>query len=249
MSEVIHQKLDEFFRSGSSMARAIISDVLVIEKCQLGHQTPMIKKLAVVESSSAQPESAPSKRMLVYNMNLVYNGDMVISILYRYLCCCASRVGLKDVFLHFKLQVAAGPLPNIEQVSFTLLELPDFGYKGIALAELAELRMVRKLINRIIRDHLLHPRKVTLNLRELSESSKRRANKTVGGQSAAEQRQPPGGETTLPSNVTSRVGFWKRIQTDALICGCMSANFLLRCCQCLEHRNYNNNAAKSTSSK
>lgn len=343
LSHLIHFELNEFFKDkieSGSMARseegtkrlfyAIIrqldTNVLVIEKCQLGAQTPLIRNLSATEGTITPPPDAgkrvakktkkptKSKRMvdlmglktvmsdlmsprseqqsigsdektnykqddhktLVYNFDLVYNGDMDISVIYRYFCCCSSRVGLKDIFLHFNIQITLGPIrdemPFIDEVSFTLLELPDFGYKGIALAELTELKIVKKLINRIIRDHLLHPRKVTVSLRELfaklTNGPSRRPQQQRGlggpldnddrgqaskqdesmsriephpGKIISSSERPVSMTPTTSSNQQQQqqqrnedhgVSFWTRLQANALICGCMSANFLMRCCQC-----------------
>lgn len=346
LSHVVHYELNEFFREqidSGNLARSneelkklfyailkqLDTNILVIEKCQLGYQAPIIKDLSVLEedinednqlkcsagksntttatttqdfflaegnkgisvktnkvsgkkearakikregnsinrSSGRQTNSTvrimtkkntkqvelkqqqqqlanKKEKFLVYNVNLEYNGDMNIAVIYKYFCCLSSRFGLKDVFLHFKLRFILGPIkeniPFIDQVSITLLELPQFGYKGIALAELAELKIVRGVINRLITKNLLYPRFVRISLHELLDT-------LINGPKTREQRQElklrreqkvnvrdrtDSGVSAAGSNkANAEVPIWTRFYANTLLFGCICSNFLLRSCQ------------------
>lgn len=330
LSHVIHYELNEFFREeidSGNLARSneelkrlfyailkqLDTNILVIERCQLGNQAPIIKDLSVSEEENSlddkysieedkfiapgvevaggyqdtvsvktnklslrrgkvrnnkdkipgkqtsriesnnkqvgqkqQPEQQQSTnkrgKLLVYNVNLEYNGDINIAIIYKYFCCLSSRFGLKDIFLHFKLRFILGPIkeniPFIDQVSFTLLELPEFGYKGIALAELAELKIVRSVINRLITKNLLYPRLVSVSLHELLDTlingpktREQRKELKLRQQRKAENRA----KKNLPESDGSRdkaeVSIWTRLYANTLLLGCICSNFLLRSCQ------------------
>lgn len=346
LSHVVHYELNEFFREqidSGNLARSneelkklfyailkqLDTNILAIEKCQLGYQAPIIKDLSVLEedrnednqlkysagkststtttkdvslaggnkdvslktnkvsgkkeetrvkmkreknninrSSDRQTNSTvrimtkktntkqvelkqqqqqltnKKEKFLVYNVNLEYNGDMNIAVIYKYFCCLSSRFGLKDVFLHFKLRFILGPIkeniPFIDQVSITLLELPQFGYKGIALAELAELKIVRGVINRLITKNLLYPRFVRVSLHELLDT-------LINGPKTREQRQELKLRREQKVSVKARtdlrvsagsnkddkaeVPIWTRFYANTLLFGCLCSNFLLRSCQ------------------
>lgn len=260
LSRLLHQELNDFLKDQIEEGLFYeIMDHLIIEKCQLGAQSPQIKNL------SASPGQ---DKTLVYNLNLVYNGDMNISMIYRYLGCCSSRVGLKDVFLHFNIRLTLGPIlergfvlrkgyiPSVEAIRLTLLELPDFGYKGIALAELAELKIVRKLINRLIRKYLLHPRQVTVELRKLIEARLTHADKKTDKLTSLSSKKSAAAAAEASSSriethpgkiehsgerppLSASAGAWTKLRANALICGCLGANFLLRCCQWCGHEQRN----------
>lgn len=202
LSQSIHYQLNQFFRdqieSGSlgrskskmkrllyAIIRQINTDLIVIERCQLGRQAPFVRALKAYLLSTLKEsdllghqhaDQTGIRNNLVYDIDFGYIGDMNISVIYRYLCCCASRIGLKDVFLNFGMRLTFGPitseLPFIERISITLLTLPDFGYKGIALAELAELKLVRRVINKIITQQLLYPQELSFKLEELLQPAK-----------------------------------------------------------------------------
>lgn len=279
LSHLIHFELNQFFRdqieSGSlgrskdslerlyyAILRQFNTNVLAIERCQLGDQSPFIKNLACfrgnmitenrledvknatkvlvgatksvkIAKTNQVHKRSPLGSTLVLNIDLEYNGDMDLSVIYRYLCCCSSRLGLKDVFLHFQLQIVFGPIkqdiPFIDQVSFTLLEKPEFGYKGIALVELAELRLVRNIINRLIADYLLYPRIVTVELSQLMGalingppvSAEWERNKAK----LEESRRRTGGSSEPD------VPLLTRLTAKALLFGLCCSNFCLRSCQ------------------
>lgn len=173
-------------------------------------------------------------------MSFEYNGDMIIAVIYRYFCCCSSRMGLKDVFLRFKLRCSLGPLkqemPFVEQVSFTLLELPEFGYKGIALAELFELKLIRAVINRLITENLLYPRVVNVKLSDLVRSIIARAKQPpppplkVGNTRLALSRAFPSLQRLSERGVEG-VSFLTRMTARLLLCSCMCSNIVLRGCK------------------
>lgn len=306
LSHVIHYELNEFFRdqidSGSlarsneelkrlvyAILRQLDTNILVIEKCQLGHQAPFIKELSIseetsrflgdkksdrvkvakatdtnnakgsnnldqskgkifksiqIDSNKQNQLNSKSSKFLVYNVDLEYNGDMNIAVIYKYFCCFSSRFGLKDVFLHFKLRFVLGPIeaniPFIDRVSFTLLELPQFGYKGIALAELAELKVVRGVINRLITKNLLYPRSASVSLHELLDTlingpktrKQRIALKRLQEEKERQEAERKEAEKNLIANAGSaEVSFWTRFAANALLFGCMCSNLLLQTCQ------------------
>lgn len=276
LSHLVHFELNQFFRdqieSGSlgrsnvgskrlyyAILRQLNTNVLAIERCQLGEQSPFIKNLVAFEgnaitkarlsdrktsiqfsigtessktiktsppiaSASTEPSPANKDKTLVYNIDLAYNGDMDISVIYKYLCCCNSRMGFKDVCLHFNLQIVLGPIrrdiPFIDQVSFTLLEKPEFGYKGIALVELAELKLVRGVINKLITKYLLYPRVVTVKLSAILDKL---INGPRAGDSPHEKETLGTGEPNLPIST--------RFTARTLLFICCCSNFCLRCCQ------------------
>lgn len=193
LSQYIHFRLDEFFRKeirSGGMARSnkrslrmlhsiidqFSSHVLAIERFELGHQTPTIRKIhvrdylgiapvdkSIIEQREDQSVSSSVKvgKLIEIDLDLEYIGDMNLELLYRNCCCIKSRLGLKDIFMILKARLTIGPIkrdvPFIEQISLSFYQLPDYGYKGIALVELAELKMARKIINNTIKEHLLAP--------------------------------------------------------------------------------------------
>lgn len=327
LSHVIHYELNEFFREeidSGNLARSneelkrlfyailkqLDTNILVIEKCQLGNQAPIIKDLSVLEEKNSlerivsfekgsigsnevevasghqdiasikinklfkrvrvqnymnkqirgkqintstrrkngnkqieqkQQSSKKKGKFLVYNINLEYNGDMNIAVIYKYFCCLSSRFGLKDVFLHFKMRFILGPIkenmPFIDQVSLTLLELPEFGYKGIALAELAELKIVRGVINRLISKNLLHPRSVSVSLHELLDTlingpkTRQQRKELKLKQQEVENRAKKDLSESGGAKGKPEVSIWTRFYANTLLLGCVCSNFLLRSCQ------------------
>lgn len=278
LSHLIHFELNEFFRnqieSGSmgrseertkrllyALLRQLNTNILVIERCQLGDQAPFLRNISVSEgcvkkeASKAEAEvegkqqqqqqqikfnidkikeTNETGKTLVYNINLDYSGDMNISVIYRYLCCCTSRVGLRDVFLHFNMQLIVGPIksdiPFIDQLSFTLLELPEFGYRGIALVELAELKFVRRVINRLITEHLLYPQKISISLKQLIETLLNGPKEVeVKAENIVSKQLPPVQQQQQQQN--DDLSCRTRIAANLLLFGCMCSNAFLRCCQ------------------
>lgn len=263
LSLVVHSELNKFFvkqiKSGNlaqseassrrllyAVVKQLDTNISCIEHCELGKQWPIINDLRVTESSTEQlvesnrpkTKSALSRKkgkVLICDIDLHYNGDVNISIIYKYFCCCSSRFGLKDIFLHFKPRIVLGPIgkrsPFVEELAFTLLQLPKFGYKGIAMVELAELRVVRRLINNLIVEHILQPRVLVVSLGKLIERhlhgkpiSRFSGNKPAASgdiikftkadeNSGSERRQP---------------SFWTNITARMLLCSCMCSNVLLR---------------------
>lgn len=174
-------------------------------------------------------------KTLVFNIELEYNGDMDISVIYRYLCCCSSKMGLKDVFLHFNLQIVFGPIkadiPFTDQISFTLLEKPEFGYRGIALVELGEVRIVRRVVNALISDYLLHPRMVTVRLSDLLDT-------LINGPPSREQRRRlqdakrvARKRSLLTKSGKQEVSLFASFTAKAILLGCFCSNVCLRACQ------------------
>lgn len=270
LSHLIHYELNDFFerniRSGSlgrsndstkrlfyALLKQINSDILLIERCQLGSQHPLIKELEVFETTSDpimknqldKKSESEGDKLLTYDFNLEYNGDMKISFIYRYLCCLSSRLGLKDIFLRFRARVQVGPIkrkaPYIDKITFTLLELPEFGYRGIALVELAELKTVKMAINRLIRDNILNPKSVTVSLEELMKALAE--GKPPRGGNFAKNQPPKDNEEQVQNSASFNLQAKSKEQLKspplplmtsltarALLCGCLCSNFFLRCC-------------------
>lgn len=304
LSHFIHFQLNRFFHEeieSGSLARsaegskrlfyAILkqfdTNILVIEKFQLGHQPPKIKLLATKEnlvtiaSNPKQKEELKSKKgmaakkeikiteetlkpmavkssdlnfvlpksaynnekTLVFDLELDYSGDMNLSVIYKYLCCCSSRMGLEDIFLKFKLRVVVGPItedvPFIEKVSLTFMDLPKFGYRGIHIVELAELKIVRSVINRLINENILFPKALTIDLSELLRNAldpkaaqafkEQLAAKEQPGTKTAPQREELTSAQTTGKN--NEVSFLTKMMARALLCSCVCSNILVRSCQ------------------
>lgn len=248
LSHVIHYELDEFLReqieSGSlavsekkgkrlfyALVRQLDTNILIVERCQLGSSAPYIKDIAVFSSDVVNrddEEIGQTKKTLSFDIDFGYNGDMNIALVYRYFFCCSSRFGLKDVYLHTKARVTLGPieydLPVVDLVSLTLLELPDFGYKGIALVELAELRLARSAIYKLIESHILYPRLVSINIRDIYD---RLANGPV------EKKQIVSPDTM--ERQRNAVSLWTKCMARCVLCSCLCSNWCLRCCQRIEN--------------
>lgn len=249
LSHLIHYELNQFFRdqiqSGSlgrsnhgmkrffyAIIRQLKSNIIQIEKCQLGHQAPLVKNLSVSQQDSKSRTIRTSKEKsisnkdttLVYNLNLEYNGDMRLAVIYKYLCCCASRIGLTDVFLHFNMQFKFGPIkeqiPFIDHLSFSLVELPEYGYKGIALVELAELKIVRRVINRLIKENLLFPKSLEIDLHDLLET-------LMNGPKARTEKET----TTKHEEAAKDVSCCTKLAANVLLMSCFCSNLFLRTCQ------------------
>lgn len=282
LSSVIHQELNEFFReqlrtgslsrstSGSkrlfyAILHQLDTNISSIEHCQLGDQWPIINDLRIMESSTQtliEGHKVKSKaalvrkkgKVLVCDIDLHYNGDMNLSVIYKYFCCCSSRFGLKDIFLHFKPRFVFGPIsrrsPFIEEMALTLLQQPKFGYKGIALVELAELRLIRRMIYRLISEHVLQPRVIVIELgrvieRALNGPPRARLDRSSGGPrrdiielKATESVQES--ESTEPPLLT-------RLTARLLLCSCLCSNLFLRCIQNSEPSSYRDRMSKSLS--
>lgn len=268
LSRVIHSQLDEFFereiKSGQMsrsnrklirLAHAIItqfqSNVLCIEKFQLGRQTPRVEHLTIKESNStscrkvmvhsncratynggrrhhhhlrAPKTIVTNNKMIITDLDVHYNGDMNLTLICRNVCCFNSRIGLKDIFLKFRFRFVWGPIvkgsPFVNSMSITLLERPDFGYKGIALVELAQLKVARRLIIRLIEQHLLYPRMVSIDLKQLIEDAVN---------APAQRNEPsPNVQTGPKSDETS---CFTRLLARTLLQGCLCSNYCLRMCQ------------------
>lgn len=223
------------------------SRILTIEKFQLGRQSPEIKYLTVKETNSPEsmdlttkrPERIPvqsrslkrkrkkTSKFLVCDAHINYNGNMNLTMICRNSCCFNSRIGLEDVFLNFKFRVLVGPVsrrfPFIRKLSLTLMEKPDYGYKGIALVELAQLKIARRLINRAIKDHMLYPKMLSIDVAEFLSRSRKKSDrsKPVGTSASQLSTGQPIKETTWFTRCMARI----------LIRGCMCSNWCLRICQ------------------
>lgn len=233
LAHVVHHELNEFLAHPSllmpgnvglkrfiyAFIRQIDANIFAIEHCELGARAPFIKSLIVFD------EGAKDKT-LIYDLDLAYEGNMNMSFVCRYCCCCSSRMGFKDVFVHLRSRLMIGPIEEdkalIDAVSFSLLELPAFGYKGIALVELAELRMARRSINRLIKDHLLHPKQVRLTMAELER-------KLFGADERVVAESGPSCEDDLLT--LRRPPLTSRILARLTCLTCMCSNSCLRFCQ------------------
>lgn len=232
-SHVIHYELNEFLRESGSFAhsdesfkqltyailRQLDANILAIEKCQLGAMAPYIKNILVSYEMK--------NKTLIYDLDLAYEGNMNISFICKYFCCCTSRLGLKDVFMRFKGRVIVGPIkeyiPKVEKIKFTLLELPEFGYRGIAMVELAELKVARRAINKLIKEYLLYPESVSVSLSDLVESLKKRS---------SPQPQPLRISTECNSSARlNHMPLKTKFMARIVLFACMCSNFCLRCCQ------------------
>lgn len=240
LSHVVHYELDEFLKdqidSGSfansdksfrqlffALLEQLDTNILIVEHCQLGSSAPFIQDIVVFTSESICPEnpaSVPAKSISI-DIDFRYSGDMNITLVYKYFLCCITRLGLKDVYLHSKARIKLGPikneLPVVDSISFTLLELPDFGYKGIALVELAELKLARKAINKLISDNILYPRSISLDIKKIYE-------RVAHGPRPATRKHFVGDEP-------HRVPLWTRVMARLMLCSCLCSNCCLRCCQ------------------
>lgn len=287
LSQLIHFKLNEFFekqiesgslaRSDESLKRLLYAvirqldaNIIVIERCQLGHIAPTVRNLQVSEravigisshtSLSKMPNGAASDdddaqspelaRSLVFDLHFEYKGDMNISVLFKYLCCLSSRIGLKDAHVRFRLRAVVGPisdrLPFIESLSFTLLELPDFSFKGVNLAELAEKKLFHNIINRALARHLLYPRHVEVHLSEIiarvltqatenanSDNNHHTAADRQIGQTGTEQITP---DDTVAQHETQQVTLWERLAARLIVFSCVCTNLCMRACLQSQHQ-------------
>lgn len=244
MSHLIHYEVNKFFERQIeakfwrkskknlkklflAMARQLDTNILLIERAEIGKESPFVTKIEVTETlitktqqafaetkqdlkvdeqttkvvakttktvntesvmiKSQTPKSSKSKKVtthktekskkfkyLVINFKIQYDGDMQLRVMYKYLFCMLSHLGLRDVYLGVNMRFVLGPLlskpPYVERIEFCLLELPDFGYKGIAMAELFELRVVKRAINRAITDNILYPKSISIDVGSLIEA-------------------------------------------------------------------------------
>jgi hypothetical protein len=249
LSHVVHHELNEFLANSRAMARdgvglkrllyafvkQVDANILAIERCELGSNAPYIKSIHVLDE--VKPSDG-KKSSLVYDLDLIYEGNMNISFICRYFCCCNSRLGLKDVFVHLSSRLIVGPIdstkPTIEKFSFSLLKLPKFGYKGIALVELAELRLAKRSINRLIREHLLYPKTISLTLENLLESIKTRQQEEARQVSHPLRPVLSSIETSHNNNNCNneeQLPWTTRLVARLLFCTCMCSNLCLRFCQ------------------
>lgn len=131
------------------------------EQFQLGHTAPVIKKITLNKEGLRKDE-------LVFDVKLLYNGDFIMSILYRYLYFFSSRAGIKDVFLRINMRIQLRPIvdspPFIGGLSVSLLDLPTINYTGLNLGEMAELKFVRTLFMNLISAYLLQPESISIPL-------------------------------------------------------------------------------------
>lgn len=220
LSHVIHHELNDFLKNFNSLARskgdikklfyAIIKQldtkILAIERCELGARAPYIREISLAD--------CPKDVLVAYNISMAYEGNMNISFICRYFCCSSRRIGLKDVFINFNGRLSVGR--SLEDVTVTLMELPKFGYKGIALVELAELKIARRAINNLISEHLLHPRSMSLNLRTIMSNTLR----------VAPDSESDTDEVPLRTKLVARM----------LLLGCFCSNCCIRCCQEESHK-------------
>lgn len=244
LSHVVHHELNEFLARSKVLAttevglkrmlyafvKQVDANILSIERCELGSNAPYIKSIHV--SDERQDKDNP-KRSLVYDLDLIYEGNMNISFICRYFCCCDSRLGLKDVFVHMSSRLIVGPIDDqaamIEKFSFSLLSLPRFGYKGIALVELARLKIARRSLNRLIKEHLLFPRRVSIATEDLLANTKKRQQEVL--QEAA-TNQPGQMGTSNDSARGSQPSPWTTRLVARLMLGtCLCSNWCLNICQ------------------
>lgn len=197
-------------------------------------------------------------KMLRIDVDVEYIGDMKLSLLYRNFCCFNSRIGLKRAFLKFKFRILVGPItsnsPFIEQISFNLRELPDYGYQGIALVELAELRLARRLINNVIRENLLDPHAIIITsddvrkkLEESKASEKAKTTTTTttvvivnakkdvtqANEMTNNNNNPVIAKNTLPKGLTPKteLSCFSRFGARVAIYTCFCVNCCLKSCQ------------------
>lgn len=287
LSTIVHKELNEFFETqikngtlanskvGSkrlfyAIIKQLDTNISSIEHFQLGKQSPVINELRVFETSTpnlVDGKSLISKsaltrkygKVLICDLDLHYNGDVNISVIYKYFCCCSSRFGLKDVFLHFRPRIMIGPIgkrsPFVDELAFTLLQLPKFGYKGIAMVELAELKMMRRMINSLIRNHILQPRVLIFQLGRAIESFLEGVEKTPRSRGKprarcdviklAEQVKYHGGDASKSQQ--HEPPFWTRMAARLLLCSCICSNFLLRLFQNVEGQSNRETVLKALS--
>ena len=243
-----------------AIGRQIDASVVAIEHCQLGAKAPYVKSIKVMVDYESQrggngdgwakivgkrhrahSKLRKSRRMtnklLVYDLSLAYEGNMNISLIYKYLCSCNSRLGLRDVFIHLRSRLAIGTIdevgPSLERLAFSLLELPEFGYRGIAIVELARLRLVRRSINRLIKEKLLFPKAISLDLEELmsgkgsGRAPNQVATKTVSSRRPIASRIADQDQEQLP--------LCTRLFAKLLVCSCLCTNCCLSWCNCQCH--------------
>jgi hypothetical protein len=242
LSHVVHHELNNFLVNSRGLARSkgglkrllyaffkhVDANIMAIEHCELGTNAPCIKRIHVEDE---RRDGLGLRRSLIYDLDLNYEGNMNIALICRYCCCCTSRLGLKDVFVHLNSRLILGPIdsrfPSIERISYSLLKLPKFGYKGIALVELAELRLAKRSINRLIKEHLLYPTTISIDLKNL-------VNKLGKRQETVEDLHQPGriessneNQNNQPEYIPWHTRFVARLMYSACIC----TNFCLRFCQ------------------
>lgn len=247
LSHVVHHELNEFLAQSGSLAqsrvglkrflyalvRQLDANILAIEHCELGARAPFIKSLVVSN------EGARNKTM-VYDLDLAYEGNMNMSFICRYCCCCSSQVGFKDVFVHLKSRLMIGPIisevPSVEAIAFSLLEQPAFGYKGIALVELAELKVAKRSIDRLIKDHLLYPKQIRLTAAELQAKMKERERSALEAAQQVARDGGSGGEfEEVSASPVGRPALGARILAQLAYFACICSNGCLRCC-CQQER-------------
>lgn len=252
LSHVVHHELNEFLRTSSALVRnqvglkrllyafvqQIDANILAIEHCELGARAPFIKSLMVYDPIEQ------AKASLVYDLDLAYEGNMSIVFICRYFCCCSSRMGLRDVFVHLKSRLALGPIdsakPALEGISFSLLELPEFGYKGIALVELTQLKLAKRSINRLIREHVLYPKCVSIKMSEMEakmkENAKAKAQQAKKKSTPDDQRAPnESSAINEQTGMTARLPWGTRLLARMMYFTCMCSNCCLRCFESDDH--------------
>lgn len=258
-SHIIHFELNEFFRDEiqsrsfrnshqslkkliDALVKQIDSNILLIEKAQLGQNTPFIKYLNVYEEHSAGNKS------LVADINLEYNGDIQLLVIYKYFCCLLSRVGLRDIFFKIDLRIAIGPLlknsPYCEKLEISLLKLPDFGYKGIAITELAELKAVRGVINKLVKDNILFPKAISINLSDVIETLIASNHPETPQNSRSDlldltndQNESISEKIEDEDNKSQGRACWFKLAAKTILCSLCCTNCLLKlCCCCRKQR-------------
>jgi hypothetical protein len=244
LSHVVHHELNEFLAKSQILAennvglkrvlfafiKQIDANILAIERCELGSNAPYIKSIHVSDKIDDQKGG---KRLLVYDLDLIYEGNMDIAFICRYFCCCNSRLGLKDVFVHLSSRLTVGPIddlqPSIEGISISLLKLPKFGYKGIALVELARLRLARRSINRLIKTYLLYPKSISMTFKDLLETINCRNQQEARNDTVHDARRV---ELAVHNDNQPEPLSWStRCIARLMFCACMCSNFCLRICQ------------------
>lgn len=243
LSHVVHHELNEFLRNSSMLVRNAIglkrfffaflrqvdANIIAVEHCELGSNAPYIKNIHVLD----EDQDDETRGSLVYDLDLVYEGNMNISFICRYFGCCNSRLGLKDVFVHLSPRIIIGPIdhrvPTIKQFSLSLLTLPKFGYKGIALVELAELKLARRSINRAIKDHLLYPKTISMTLEEIVEIIRNRRRQQEQQQVHEANENRPG--VLDDQSESLRLPWTTRLVARLMFCTCICSNYCLRFCQ------------------
>lgn len=232
LTHVLHYQLNEFLKRSNSLAhdqdrskrllhamiRQMDTNLISVEKCQLGARAPFIKSLTVSVKLNNNDRNAKS---VIYDLDIAYEGNMNMLMVCRYFCCYSSRLGLKDLFIRSKFRITVGPIhenaPLIKHLTLTLLKLPEFGYKGIAVVELARLRVARRAINRLIRTYLLHPQQVSIAIPTLFQTLKERPPEIIMKSKSNEGLDSP----PLGAKFLAKVLFsW-----------CICSNYCLRVCR------------------